>query len=311
MSIDTLDDATHILASAKEAIDGNDWPLAYGMLIELHGSAAVTDDDWTEVRYLLGEACWALDDPASARHYYEEAAVGAGSHASKAAERLGELDRLGAAATAAGDGVNADELTDVVNAAGEALMRKDYETAVELYQRAYALPAVDSAVQSVIINGFGECHLGLHHYDEAKEWFTWLKEYGDASFAEAAQGRIDELDRLTTAVDMASDGTKAAEIIPVFTAATEAYDNGDDDTALQLWLSLLENPVLPAGSRCGVLFNVAQVHIHQRDYDAARARFEEARQYASDDKARYIDERLDMLERRDDALHTAGLLPPE
>ena len=311
MAIDTADDVTQVLEAARQAASERDWPLAYGMLVELHDSAAATDEAWTEVRFLLGEACWALDDLTSARRYYEEASVGAGEHAGQATARLGELDRLGEAQAEAGDGVGADELTDVVNAAGEALMRKDYDTAIALYERAYAMPAVDAAIQSVIINGLGECHLGLHHYDEAREWYEWLLRQGDSSFGEAAQAGIDEIDRLAAAREMAGDGTKVAELVAVFSAATEAYDNGDTETAMQLYLSVLENPVLSPKSRCGVLFNIAQCHIRYRQYDEARARFEEARPFASGDQVGYIEERLGMLEQRADALETAGLIPVE
>jgi tetratricopeptide (TPR) repeat protein len=311
MAIDTAEDVTQVLDAARLAANERDWALAYGMLLELHDSAACTDEAWTEARFLLGEACWALDDLESARRYYEEAAVGAGEHAGQATARIGELDRLGAAEAEAGDGVGADELTDVVNAAGEALMRKDYDTAIELYQRAYAMPDIDPAIQSVIINGFGESHLALHHYDEAREWYAWLLAQGDSSFGEAAQAGLDEIDRLTAAQEMAADGTKVAELAPVWKAATEAYENDDTDTAMKLYLSVLDNPTLTAKSRCGALFNIAQCHIRRREYDEARARFEEARPFASGDNLAYVEERLGMLERRDEAMHTAGLIPVE
>src|SRR5262245_37370484 len=137
MSIDTADDVAQVLEAVRDAVLGHDWPLAYGMLVELHESAAVTDANWTEVRYLLGEACWALDDLESARRYYDEASVGAGGHAAMAKDRLDELARLAESRTMASDGVNGDEQTSVVATADEAKARGDYDTAIELYRQAY------------------------------------------------------------------------------------------------------------------------------------------------------------------------------
>ena len=311
MSIDTIDDVTQVLSAARDAATGHDWPLAHGLLQELRESPLATDATWTEVRFLLGEACWALEDLESARRYYDEASVGAGEHAQPAKDRLDELDRLGEAKVAAGDGVSADEQTGIIAAADEAKARGDYDTAIGLYRRAYDVHDGDAMVAGWIAVDLGECHQKLHRYDEAKEWFDWAVISGDDSAKAKAQAGIDQLNALDAAQDMASDGTRATEIIPVYSAAEQAYGNGDDATAFELWSSLLPSAVLPADVRCAVLFNLAQIHIHRREYDDARARLEEARQHGSETKIRYIDERLAMLEQRDEALATAGLLPLE
>lgn len=308
MSIDTVDEVTQVLTTAREAAGRAQWPLAFGMLSELHESAAATDENWTEIRFLLGEACWALDDLPAARRFYEESSVGAGEHAAQGSARLAELDRLGAAEAESGDGVVATELIDVVNAAGEALMRQDFDTAVGLYERAYAVPDVDIATMSVIINGFGDCHLGMHHYDEAREWYSWLLESGDSTFAQAATDGIAEIDRLAAARDMAADGTKVVELRPVFEAANEAYVNGDYDTAIALFESVLANPVLSPKQKANSLFNLGQCHVHRGERDQAKARFTEAADFAAGDVAEWVAERLEMLEREDEALQTAGLI---
>lgn len=309
MSIDTTDDVAQVLGAARDATLGRDWPLAYGMLLELHDSAACADEAWTEVRYLLGEACWALDDLESARRYYDEASVGAGEHAPSAKGRLEELARLVEAQAAAGDGVSADDQTSLVAAADEAKERGDFDTAVALYRQAYDAPGGDAMVAVWTAIDLGECHVKLQRYDEAREWFDWAVVAGDESAKAKAQAGLDQLNAHDAAKEMASDGTKATEIMAVYAAAEQAYNDGDDDTAYELWSSMLPSAVLPTKARCSVLFNLGQIHIHKREYDQARARFEEARPYGIEQQIGYIEERLGMLETRDEALHTADLLP--
>jgi hypothetical protein len=112
---------------------------------------------------------------------------------------------------------------------------------------------------------------------------------------------------------MASDGTQASEVPDVYGVAVAAYANDDTDNAIALWSSLLENPVLTPKVRGAALFNLGQAHIKLRDYDTARAYFADADADATGvpEVQAGVAERRAMLERRDDALHTAGLLPAE
>ena len=253
MAIDTAHDATEVLDAVRRAADEKDWPLAYGMLLELHESNLVVDAEWTEVRYLLGEACWALNDPGTARSYYEQAAVGRGDHAAPATARLEELDRLVEAEAATEDGVSAEEQMGVIAAADEAKGRGDFDTAIALYRRAYDLHTDDAMVTGWLAVDLGECHVALQRYDEAKEWFDWASTIGDDSAKAKAQAGIDKLTALDTAKDMASDGTQASEIPAVYGAAVDAYARRHRQRHRAVVLAAPEPGAHAAGARGGAV----------------------------------------------------------
>jgi tetratricopeptide (TPR) repeat protein len=308
-TVDTPEEITSVLAAAAGAADRGDWATATPLLEALLAATGLQGEEWTETRFRLAEGRWHAGDLPAARELFDQASVGPGPFAERAATRVLELDQQAAGAGAAADGVDAGELDDVINGAGRALMHGDHAVALELYQKAWAVAGTEPLRQGMLALGQAQCLLALARYAEAKEWFLWLQSYGDPMYAEDATGGLAEIAAHEGAVAASADGTQVPEVQAVWAEANTSYYRGDVQGALDLWMSCYANVTLTAEQRGKTVFNIAQCHVLLGDPDTARARFLEALGMGIGDPLDgYCNERLDMLDQQDAALATAGIV---
>lgn len=189
--VDTVAEVDQLVQAADEAFSRGDLSTAYDLYAQAYRYPGVEDARLVRAAVGLGRTLFYQQQYDQAREYLEYANANPGEHGEEIRRLLAEIDQYEQASRSVDDGMQGREAREVWDAAVAAGERRDYETAIRLFEQFQASPVLSGRAQIRVSYNLGFCHLNLGNYSRALEYLEAPARAGH----EDAQRLIDRINR--------------------------------------------------------------------------------------------------------------------